>query len=145
METLTCPVCKTDFTATEQAPAHPVDIGRPYRRSITRSRELICHACATTRPYPAPPEGIFHVTWPRYDSTTSVLCEGCETMIAVPDNPRRKHIYCSNKCRQAILRRQAPRDRSRECDTCGNTFTGRAGAKYCSPACRQKAYRARQP
>lgn len=32
----------------------------------------------------------------------------------------------------------------RTCDVCGTEFHGRADAAYCSPACRQKAYRRRQ-
>lgn len=34
---------------------------------------------------------------------------------------------------------------SKECATCENKFIGRGGAKYCSPACRNRAYRARRP
>lgn len=30
------------------------------------------------------------------------------------------------------------------CNECGGMIIGRAGARYCSPACRQKAYRARK-
>lgn len=29
------------------------------------------------------------------------------------------------------------------CETCSEQFTGRKDARYCSPACRQKAYRDR--
>ena len=40
-----------------------------------------------------------------------------------------------------IVRRQEPNPR--DCDQCGDPFTPiRADARYCSPACRQKAYRA---
>ncbi len=45
--------------------------------------------------------------------------------------------------RQRDLRRQARADR--ECETCSATFTPeRADGRYCSAACRQKAYRRRQ-
>jgi hypothetical protein len=30
------------------------------------------------------------------------------------------------------------------CEVCGSEFKGRSGAKYCSGACRQKAYRERR-
>lgn len=33
---------------------------------------------------------------------------------------------------------------SKKCATCENKFIGRAGAKYCSPTCRNRAYRARR-
>ena len=32
----------------------------------------------------------------------------------------------------------------RTCAVCGSEFHGRADARYCSPACRQKSYRTRQ-
>lgn len=32
----------------------------------------------------------------------------------------------------------------RTCSSCANRFIGRAGARYCSPACRQRAHRGRK-
>lgn len=56
--------------------------------------------------------------------------------------------YCSDACGE--LTRASRRDRSRDrdaraCETCGDTFTPpRSDGRYCSSACRQKAYRRRK-
>jgi len=58
-------------------------------------------------------------------------------------------LHCSERC--AELTRAARRDRTRDrdarrCETCAEHFTPpRSDGRYCSPACRQKAYRARRP
>lgn len=58
-------------------------------------------------------------------------------------------IVCDDRCRhEANLQRQRERrarERRTDCETCGETFTpARSDAKYCSDACRQKAYRERK-
>lgn len=47
--------------------------------------------------------------------------------------------------RQVAIKAAALRDgTTRNCEGCGESFTpARSDAKYCSPACKQKAYRAR--
>ena len=49
--------------------------------------------------------------------------------------------FCSEPCRKRAI--HAGTDRARTCDVCGDRFEGRAGARTCKPACRQRAYRAR--
>lgn len=55
--------------------------------------------------------------------------------------------WCSHECgeRARAGRRDRTRDRhARPCDHCGDVFTPpRDDGRYCKPACRQKAYRAR--
>lgn len=57
-------------------------------------------------------------------------------------------VYCSTSCGKATraARRDRTRDRqARSCETCGEVFTPpRDDARYCSPACRQQAYRRRK-
>lgn len=63
-------------------------------------------------------------------------------------NNFRRRRYCSDAC--VASARNERRDRThdrvpRPCDTCGDTFTPpRSDGRYCSAACRQKAYRARR-
>jgi hypothetical protein len=57
--------------------------------------------------------------------------------------------YCTRRCELAARtdRRRLARQlgRQRRCETCGTGFTApRQDACYCSPACRQRAYRKRQ-
>jgi hypothetical protein len=57
--------------------------------------------------------------------------------------------YCTACARDAELARQRARRRARRtdltCEHCGTVFTPpRSDGRYCSPACRQKAYRRRK-
>lgn len=58
-------------------------------------------------------------------------------------------VVCDDRCRhEAQLARQRERraaERRTDCAECGETFTpARSDAKYCSGACRQRAYRKRK-
>ncbi len=47
--------------------------------------------------------------------------------------------------KKIALQLEALRDDTRNfCTVCGSEFVGRTDARYCSPACRQRAYRTRQ-
>lgn len=65
-----------------------------------------------------------------------------------------RHHFCSEACKRkqasqryaaiARQRRAEARGPSRQCAVCGEPFEpARADARYCSPACKQKAYRVR--
>lgn len=70
-------------------------------------------------------------------------CRQCQRMFIGPIQRR----YCSYECGEATRagRRDRTRDRTaRPCDVCGDTFTPpRSDGRYCSGACRQRAYRRR--
>jgi hypothetical protein len=84
-------------------------------------------------------------------------CKGCGgihvtndggTVYGFHDEGRWRN-YCwpcaehAENARQRDLRRERRADRA--CDSCGETFTPpRSDGRYCSPACRQRAYRERQ-
>jgi len=61
-----------------------------------------------------------------------------------------RHVFCSRDCerryfqdRQRRIRRRTL-DLDKTCDGCTEPFTAaRSDARYCSPACRQRAYRLR--
>jgi hypothetical protein len=77
-------------------------------------------------------------------------CEVCGRRIKPPRWIKRrdggKVFYCSEGCAggaDAIARRVEPTER--ECVVCAERFTpARSDARYCSPACRQDAYRKRR-
>ncbi len=71
-------------------------------------------------------------------------CENCGRRLIVPPDGRRKHACCSDRCLLAVKKAARHRVRSFTCDTCGAPFPpARTDSRYCSGACRQKAYRAR--
>jgi hypothetical protein len=104
-----------------------------------------CSACAPPTLYPD--------LYPNYAARP---CEGCGR--AVYENPgswyRPRRIpsraYCCIRCRWAAQarrrsERRAERRSHRRCRSCGEPFQpGHLWARYCSAACRQRAYRQRQ-
>jgi hypothetical protein len=116
-------------------------------------REPVYQVRRATPPYP----GIVHVCrkcWEERKSFTRYeepkLCDSCERPVI---NKTRRYgwsiIACSPDCRKRIenaryraKRSQHPADRP--CVICDEPFTPkRSDALYCSPACKQKAYRQR--
>lgn len=82
-----------------------------------------------------------------YADVRRIICKGCERVYFTQVHSVK---FCY-ECRQGNIGAMYVKKRksleSREntvCKCCGNTFTPkRAGASYCSNACRQKAYRER--
>lgn len=81
-------------------------------------------------------------------------CPGCERVIlAVPNGNMRRaadgfiRVFCSARCRSTVARIDALAKLDlgpRLCTFCGEVMDGhRSDARYCSSACRQKAYRSR--
>lgn len=50
------------------------------------------------------------------------------------------HVVCSEACRRRLYRTPAERA-VRPCEECGEPFTARADARFCSARCRQRAHR----
>lgn len=94
-------------------------------------------------------------------------CEGCErpvvNHVSVRPGYRRDgwyvrtldygdegtwRVFCSERCRRAVFRVEKKLNRQRElvnCATCGERVDARrADSRYCSSACRQRAYRRRK-
>jgi hypothetical protein len=77
-------------------------------------------------------------------ATLAVTCNGCGLAMRAHWHLlwRKRELTCSGRCDQR-MRRRRHRDKKQTCATCGLEFkTTRAHAKFCSGACRQKAYRA---
>jgi len=76
-------------------------------------------------------------------ATQSAICEGCEQRLLHRDGSR-SPVCCSSRCEQRVRRRERRLIWSSPCDGCGNSFNPqRADARFCSGACRQRAYRQR--
>jgi hypothetical protein len=97
-------------------------------------------------------DGIPHTLDSR--ETYSGNCPACRRLVYQTDWRAYHHHYCCDRCRryhesgfQAALVRQAraeARGPSRPCAQCGEPFEPRRDdAQFCSPRCRQKAYRKR--
>src|SRR5262249_11222648 len=75
-------------------------------------------------------------------------CHHCNRLVFVLRRKGQRYIVCSDRCREAVCNANARRwhrrpVQKRACSTCGELFTPkRRDALYCSPACKQKAYRA---
>lgn len=119
---------------------------KTYRGDI-----LACHRCATTHNAGADgKENLFMVRaqeftdgWERHD------CQNCALPILLAPSKLRKSAFCSSRCRVAVVRARQKAVQvpvTHACVTCGNeVIGGRADRKFCSAACRQKAYRNREP
>ena len=78
-------------------------------------------------------------------------CESCKRIIRYQRRGlfARHTRYCSRKCRVAGQNKRQREDRREarkplRCSCCGKTFTpSRKGRRYCSVACKQRAYRSR--
>ena len=70
----------------------------------------------------------------------TVVCLGCGESMA----PRAGLAVCSHRCRKRELRARRRRERRQICAGCRHDFTpARSDARYCTDACRFKAYRRR--
>lgn len=76
-----------------------------------------------------------------------IICKGCGRVFytQVPVKKYCRYDLCGNRGYPKDMKMRRERDRSNMvCKCCGKVFTPkRAGAVYCSNACRQKAYRQR--
>jgi hypothetical protein len=82
--------------------------------------------------------------------TKAISCLNCgRPAVTTVDRRARKLLTCSREC-EAAVRNGILREKRRlchpelTCEGCGKAFQPkRAGATYCSPACRQRTYRQR--
>ena len=110
--------------------------GRGFMRHYSISILSYCKSCAPYREYN---EG---------------KCKTCDRDVYFPwDRVYRRHVFCSEDCSKrhwANYRREkrlSERQKTcqKECGECEKSFTApRSDTKFCSAACKQKAYRVRQ-
>jgi hypothetical protein len=133
-----CEACRNDLE-----PDAPI-----YRVSLSYNDRVIIRVCAAcnARPplfYPNPDYPDYRKWWP---SSPCIHCG--RPIIASRKGLPPKLLCCSTECGAAALNAAARRKRSlcteRSCDGCGKPFgPKRIDATFCSPACRQRAYRLR--
>ena len=96
-------------------------------------------------------EGVRYVDVGFSDIRTKRLykrtCPVCGTVFYTLNERRKYDDYyeCSRFIHRENARKRREENRASICECCGKKFTpDRAGAKYCSAACKQKAYRGRK-
>lgn len=140
-----CPICRTPITT--EAPAVHVRLEHRKSRRTGWGRRLydslVCSECSVTQNAESA-DGLTKI-WGRafIDDWIQADCMGCGLPVMLRPNPRRKVDVCSGSCRGKYYAARKPVEVAvtHVCYECGQQMQGRADRKYCSPACRQKAYR----
>jgi hypothetical protein len=74
-------------------------------------------------------------------------CGHCGRPVRIPRRYKLRHVLCGEACRRAVYAIRARLRRAlkpRACRICGEEFTPRrSDGLYCSPTCKQSAYRQR--
>jgi len=98
-----------------------------------------CEPCAT-----APVDPMLRRPEPRYRAPRA--CEACGRTVRYSHTIRRSTVVCSDRCLRAVYRRGSrPESKPIDCAVCGERIDSRRrGARYCTAACRQQAYRRRR-
>lgn len=148
-------MCDTPITG----PAFLVEASRSQGRRRWKVRALLCEPC-------------YRLGWPTIDgrsvsaaATTRqrsrfewfalvgrgaeqapAPCAACGRLIVRGADPLLKRVTCSHSCSTSLTRsRNGNKGTDRPCPECGDPIvTGRADSRYCSNACRQRAYRKRR-
>ena len=87
---------------------------------------------------------------PRYWDAASEYCRTCQRIVVYPSDERfRVRVFCSDRCKRdhysKVQRDKRLVERQKQCSSCTREFVApRKDTKFCSAACKQKAYRARQ-
>ncbi|MFJ4623063.1 hypothetical protein [Streptomyces sp. NPDC088812] len=149
-----CPMCDGEIAG----PGFLVDAFRSKGRRRWGVRELICEPCyrtgwltvdgksvtaaAATRQRPG---FVWYALVGRGAEQPAEPCAACGRQVVRNADPLLKRVTCSHSCSTSLTRsRNGGKGSGRPCETCGKAVTtGRADSRYCSPACRQKAYRQR--
>jgi hypothetical protein len=127
------------------APGAPVWRAQCPRAMGYKMVAPVCAACAEDvrwwKQYP-------NLPYPRPARPTPRPCLGCGRPMYQDQERAVLGVYCSRRCRWESANRQLGERRAaarpRQCTVCGKDFTPpRNDARTCSPACRQRAYRAR--
>ncbi|CAN5388318.1 hypothetical protein BH10ACT9_BH10ACT9_58110 [soil metagenome] len=143
----TCPICRQETTPTAEHPAVRCEVRIAWRQGRRRgwqsSSAPICAQCASmpNRLSVESGGGSVQADLPQGELDRG-QCEACGLHVAVRRDPRRRNLVCGNSCRQRLYQ-ESVEPTVTSCERCGNEFTARRGARWCSSACRQKAYRDR--
>ncbi len=111
--------------------------GAPLERDVwhTLRHGVVCEACSYPDDY----------TRRRWRDCGDCATCGRRVHQAYHEWPGRARRYCQGECAELAALERARVDRAqRQCEGCAEPFIPRRGdSRYCTPACRQKAYRQR--
>lgn len=145
MNTRKCPIC-SDWIADDEPMARQQVLYRQGRKQRAR-HDPVCLPCLSgDAGYIESADGRISVYVSRGAiEGEPVACATCGLPTHLTPDPRRRVPTCSDLCRsrQYSQRRSVATNVTHTCDGCGQGMTGRADRRYCSPACRQRAYRRR--
>ncbi|MEH0551231.1 hypothetical protein [Streptomyces sp. B21-101] len=140
-------MCASPFA---DGPAYLVQGGHWTRRRWWRAALAICQGCHDgRRGYGNIDHKALRVQWHqlvgRGEQQPATPCVACGLLVVRNSDPLLKRVTCSQSCSTSLTRsRNGNQGAAEPCETCGKEITtGRADSRYCSPACRQKAYRQR--
>jgi hypothetical protein len=128
-----CDVCKRELSA--DAPVWRVQAGQGM---IDRNKSTgsVCRECCESKGW------LDNCWWMKWEAPRP--CDQCDRQLHWSDRRKvRKHFICGPEC---ALRAYYPKRRTaaRACAACGKSFVPRrADTRFCSAACRQRAYRIR--
>lgn len=141
-----CGMCARPIADDE--PAYRCRVYRKQGRRYESSNTSVCRACADR----ARVDGVWRSEDGRRDlydvpdHDRSEACAACGRPTVVRADKRRKVVSCSDRCRLSYYASRRPVSVNvTVCQVCDNDIVGgRAGRRFCSDACRQKAYRRRE-
>ena len=148
-----CQKCDRDLEAGEPAYRMRRYVGNGLLGGWRFAMQTMCRTCADI-PWPPAPSLRQLLRGPQGPYVLSEWeCAQCQRPLYLPrDRTWRRHPFCSGGCARefyAAAQRnkraeRRPSGQRRNCATCGAPVTtGRADSRFCSSACRQKAYRKR--
>lgn len=115
------------------------------KEPVHRRRMVSCSDCVIIQRNPEPCDSCGRPTW---DERSHPVVPVFDEIIG----SYRRRRFCCERCQNGFYRRRRRRriaekrraDGSKQCQECHDTLDGqRADARYCSSACRQRAYRSR--
>ena len=139
-----CGICLYEIEDDE--PAYRCLVFRKRQRRYESSNTSVCRECVNA----VREEGI----WTSDDGRRNLMnlpghddaapCVACSRPVVATRDGRRKIVTCSDKCRAKYYTARRSVDVSvTACEGCGSEMTGRSDRRFCSPRCRQRAYRRR--
>lgn len=146
MNTRKCPIC-SDWIADDEPMSRQQVLYRQGRRRWARWQP-VCLSCLEGRAgnLSSPDERVQVFANRSGLEVEPAPCAHCGLPVHLTPDARRKVPTCSDLCRSRHLgRARTPVEPAvtPTCEGCGDDMTGRADRRYCSSACRQRAYRRR--
>jgi predicted nucleic acid-binding Zn ribbon protein len=143
------PPVRISVTCAKCGEAIPPRSNMLLRPRLNQPAEAVCMPCMDELIEQCRPFYCLHVPWEGlrargYRSDYQHWCCRCGR----PFLGAMVRRYCSDECGERTRRerrdRRGPVPAVRQCGTCGTGFRPqRSDGRYCSPACRQRAYRSR--